>query len=138
MKVHELIAHIGADGWLLVRIEGSHRQFHHPAKKGTVTVSGKPGVDIPPGTLNSALKQAGLKKQERTAMRYLVVVEKGPTSYGAYAPDLPGCVAAGDTKDEALTLIREAIEFHLEGLAQDGEPIPPPASTSELVEVAAA
>jgi predicted RNase H-like HicB family nuclease len=71
-------------------------------------------------------------------MRYLVVVEKGPTSYGAYVPDLPGCVAAGDTKDEVLTLIREAIEFHLEGLAQDGEPIPPPASTSELVEVAAA
>ena len=138
MKVHELIAQIVADGWILVRTKGSHRRFHHPAKKGTVTVSGKPGVDIPPGTLNSALKQAGLKKQERTAMRYLVVVEKGPTSYGAYVPDLPGCVAAGDTKDEVLTLIREAIEFHLEGLAQYGEPIPPPASTSELVEVAAA
>jgi len=71
-------------------------------------------------------------------MRYLVVVEKGPTSYGAYVPDLPGCVAAGDTKDEVLALIREAIEFHLEGMTQDGEPIPPPASTSELVEVAAA
>jgi predicted RNase H-like HicB family nuclease len=71
-------------------------------------------------------------------MRYLVVVEKGPTSYGAYVPDLPGCVAAGETKDEVLALIREAIEFHLEGMAQGGEPIPPPASTSELVEVAAA
>ena len=71
-------------------------------------------------------------------MRYLVVVEKGPTSYGAYVPDLPGCVAVGDTKDEVLTLIREAIEFHLEGMSQDGEPIPPPTSTSELVEVAAA
>ena len=71
-------------------------------------------------------------------MRYLVVVEKGPTSYGAYVPDLPGCVAVGDTKDEVLTLIREAIEFHLEGMTQGGEPIPPPASTSELVEVAAA
>ena len=71
-------------------------------------------------------------------MRYLVVLEKGPTSYGAYAPDLPGCVAVGETKEEVLTLIREAIEFHLEGMTQDGEPIPPPASTSELVEVAAA
>ena len=71
-------------------------------------------------------------------MRYLVVVEKGPTSYGAYVPDLPGCVAVGDTKDEVLTLIREAIEFHLEGMSQDGEPIPPPTSTSELIEVAAA
>ena len=71
-------------------------------------------------------------------MRYLVVVEKGPSSYGAHVPDLPGCIAAGETKEEVLTLIREAIEFHLEGLKQDGQPIPTPASTSALVEVAAA
>ena len=71
-------------------------------------------------------------------MRYLVVVEKGPSSYGAHVPDLPGCIAAGETKEEVLSLIREAIEFHLEGLKQDGQPIPTPASTSALVEVAAA
>lgn len=71
-------------------------------------------------------------------MRYLVVVEKGPSSYGAHVPDLPGCIAAGETKEEVLSLIREAIEFHLEGLKQDGLPIPTPASTSELVEVEAA
>ena len=71
-------------------------------------------------------------------MRYLVVVEKGATSYGAYVPDLPGCVAVGETKDEVLAQIREAIELHLEGMAHDGELIPPPASTSELVEVAVA
>ncbi|TAK50930.1 MAG: type II toxin-antitoxin system HicB family antitoxin [Betaproteobacteria bacterium] len=68
-------------------------------------------------------------------MRYLVVVEKGETSYGAYVPDLPGCVAAAETKDEVLNLIREAIEFHLEGLRDEGAPIPAPQSTSELVEV---
>lgn len=51
-------------------------------------------------------------------MRYLVVVEQGPTSFGAYVPDLPGCVAAGETREEALELIREAIEFHIEGLAE--------------------
>jgi len=62
MKVHELIAIIEADGWFLVRAKGSHRQFHHLTKSGTVTVAGKPSVDIPPGTLNSALKQSGLKK----------------------------------------------------------------------------
>ena len=62
MKVKELIALIAADGWIQVRTKGSHRQFHHPTKSGTVTVSGKPSVDILPGTLNSALKQAGLKK----------------------------------------------------------------------------
>lgn len=64
MKVRELIALIEADGWFQVRKKGGHRQFHHRVKKGTVTVSGKPSVDVPPGTLNSALKQAGLKKQE--------------------------------------------------------------------------
>jgi predicted RNA binding protein YcfA (HicA-like mRNA interferase family) len=62
MKVHELIALIVADGWILVRTKGSHRQFHHSTKKGTVTISGKPSLDMPPGALNNALKQAGLKK----------------------------------------------------------------------------
>ncbi|MEZ5726773.1 MAG: type II toxin-antitoxin system HicA family toxin [Burkholderiaceae bacterium] len=61
-KVKELIAMLEGDGWRLVRTRGSHRQFHHPSKPGTVTVSGKPSVEIPPGTLNSALRQAGLKK----------------------------------------------------------------------------
>jgi len=64
MKVRELISLIEADGWILVRTRGSHQQFHHRTKTGTVTVSGKLNVGIPPGTLNSALKQAGLKKQE--------------------------------------------------------------------------
>lgn len=64
MKVRELIGLIESDGWFQVRTKGSHRQFHHPSKPGTVTVSGKPSVDVPPGTLNSALKQAGLKEQE--------------------------------------------------------------------------
>lgn len=63
MKVKELIELLEADGWHQVRMKGSHRQFHHPTKRGTVTVAGKPNVDIPPGTLNSAFKQAGLKKE---------------------------------------------------------------------------
>ena len=62
MKVKDLIALIEEDGWFHVRTKGSHRQFHHRTKPGTVTVSGKQSVDIPPGTLNSELKQAGLKK----------------------------------------------------------------------------
>jgi predicted RNase H-like HicB family nuclease len=70
-------------------------------------------------------------------MRYLVVVEKGPTSFGAYVPDLPGCVAVGETREEVLASIHEAIEFHLDGLKEDGQPIPPPSSSSEIVEVAA-
>ncbi len=68
-------------------------------------------------------------------MQYLVVIERGPTSFGAYVPDLPGCVAVGETQAEVTTLIHEAIEFHVERLQSDGQPVPPPSSTSELVEV---
>ena len=71
-------------------------------------------------------------------MRYLVVVEKGQKSFGAYVPDLPGCIAAGESREEVLKLIREAIEFHLEGLKEDGQAIPSPSSSSEVVEVEAA
>jgi predicted RNA binding protein YcfA (HicA-like mRNA interferase family) len=60
VKVRELIRALEDDGWELVRTRGSHRQFHHPIKPGTVTVSGQLGVDVPVGTLRSALKQAGL------------------------------------------------------------------------------
>jgi predicted RNase H-like HicB family nuclease len=68
-------------------------------------------------------------------MRYMVVVEQGPNSFGAYVPDLPGCVAVGESKEEVLQLIQEAIEFHLEGLKDEGVSLPPPHSTSEFVEV---
>jgi predicted RNA binding protein YcfA (HicA-like mRNA interferase family) len=62
MKVNELIRLIESNGWVQARQRGSHRQFKHPAKPGTVTVSGNSSVEVPPGTLNSVLKQAGLKK----------------------------------------------------------------------------
>lgn len=71
-------------------------------------------------------------------MKYLVVVEEGSTSWGAYVPDLPGCVAAGESREEVLQLIHEAIEFHLEGLREEGETLPAPHSSSEVVEVAGA
>ncbi len=61
MKVREVIKLIKADGWFLVRTKGDHRQFHHPSKPGTVTVAGKLSEDVPPGTFNSILTQAGLK-----------------------------------------------------------------------------
>ncbi|MBA2343572.1 MAG: type II toxin-antitoxin system HicA family toxin [Rubrobacter sp.] len=61
MQVREVIELLQEDGWRLARTKGSHRQFKHPDKPGTVTVAGKPGLDVPPGTLNSIFKQAGLK-----------------------------------------------------------------------------
>jgi predicted RNase H-like HicB family nuclease len=71
-------------------------------------------------------------------MRYMVVVERGETSWGAHVPDLPGCVAVGETREEVLRLIREGIEFHIDGLRQDGLPVPTPSSEGEFVEVGAA
>jgi predicted RNase H-like HicB family nuclease len=68
-------------------------------------------------------------------MRYMVVLEQGPGSYGAYVPDLPGCIAAGESEAEVLELIQEAIEFHLEGLKEKGLPVPAPHSSSRMVEV---
>ena len=68
-------------------------------------------------------------------MKYAIVVEKGDASYGAYVPDLPGCVAAAETRAEVMTLIKEAIELHLEAMRADGEPIPRPLSEMEYVNV---
>ncbi len=59
-------------------------------------------------------------------MKYTVIIEKGDSSYGAFVPDLPGCIAAGETKKEVIELIKEAIEFHIEGLKEDGSAIPTP------------
>ena len=70
-------------------------------------------------------------------MRYLIVLEPTPTGFSAYSPDLDGCVAAGDDREETIALMREAIAFHLEGLAEAGEPIPVPSSESAYVEVTA-
>ena len=68
-------------------------------------------------------------------IEYLVVVEQGRAGYGAYVPDLPGCVATADTKDEVLALIQEAVVLHLELMQEDGLPIPTPHSVSEYVAV---
>jgi predicted RNase H-like HicB family nuclease len=70
-------------------------------------------------------------------MRYAIVIEKGEGNYSAYVPDLPGCVAASDTVEELEREIREAIEFHLEGLRADGVPAPVPTSKVDYVDVAA-
>lgn len=68
-------------------------------------------------------------------MRYLVVIEESGSGFGAYVPDLPGCIAAGGSREEVTQLIHEAIEFHLAGLAEEGLPLPLPHSSPELVEV---
>jgi predicted RNase H-like HicB family nuclease len=70
-------------------------------------------------------------------MRYAVVIEKAQANYSAYVPDLPGCIATGETIAEVQRLIREAIELHIAGMREDGLPVPPPSSHVEYVQVAA-
>ncbi len=68
-------------------------------------------------------------------MQYLVVIEESSSSFGAYVPDLPGCIAVGESREEVLRLIREAIEFHIEGIKVNGAVLPLPHSSSASVEV---
>jgi len=70
-------------------------------------------------------------------MRFAIVIEKAEGNYSAYVPDLPGCIATGATVEETEAQIREAIEFHLEGMREEGLPIPQPASRVEYVDIAA-
>ena len=70
-------------------------------------------------------------------MRYAIVIEKAESNFSGYVPDLPGCIATGDTEVATEKALREAIEFHIEGLREDGDPIPPPTSKVDYVEVAA-
>ena len=77
-----------------------------------------------------------MKVKEMT-VRYAIVIERANSNYSAYVPDLPGCIATGATVEEAEQTIREAIEFHLAGLREDGSPVPQPSSRVDYVEVAA-
>lgn len=65
-------------------------------------------------------------------MDYVVVIEKTENGFGAYVPDLPGCIAAGDTREETETLIREAVSYHVEMLRENGDPVPEPRATASL------
>jgi predicted RNase H-like HicB family nuclease len=70
-------------------------------------------------------------------MKYAVIIEKGANTFGAHVPDLPGCIAVAGSKEEVLRLIREAIELHVQALAEQGEEVPSPSSSIEYVHVAA-
>lgn len=71
-------------------------------------------------------------------MRYVAVIEKGGSSWGAHVPDLPGCVAVGESREEVVALIKEAIDFHIDSLRANGDPVPSPTSEVELIETNAA
>ena len=123
MKVREILLKMKDEGLYSHAARGSHRQFKHPSKPGRVMVPGKQGDDLAPGTVNSIF------------MGYAIVIEKAANNYSAYVPDLPDCIATGETIEEVEREIREAIEFHLDGMREDGEPIPPPTSQVEYVDI---
>jgi predicted RNase H-like HicB family nuclease/predicted RNA binding protein YcfA (HicA-like mRNA interferase family) len=139
MKVGELIRLLEDDGWRLVRTKGSHRQFKNSSKPGMVTVAGRTSLEVPRGTLSNN-SQTGRSQEAGggRVTRYMIVVERGDSSWGAHVPDLPGCVAVGETRDEVIDLIREAIALHIDGLKRDGLPVPKPSSEGAFVDVEAA
>jgi len=135
VKVRDLIHLLESTGWRLKTTKGSHRQFLHPKKGMVVTVPGQPGKDVPVGNAEGYSSQCRTGKEGGELMTYTVIYEKGPTSWGAYVPDLPGVISVGDSRDEVERLIQEAIEFHLEGMREEGLTIPSPSSFAGVVEI---
>jgi predicted RNase H-like HicB family nuclease/predicted RNA binding protein YcfA (HicA-like mRNA interferase family) len=125
MKVRDLLKTLATDGWVLKNQEGSHRQFVHPTKPGKATVNGHAEIYNETGRM--------VKKMKDT--RYAVVFERSATGYGAYVPDLPGCIATGRTLDLTRQRMRQAITAHLQAMREDGDSIPEP-SHVEMLEVA--
>ena len=127
MKVRDVLKMLRGDGWFLRNQEGSHRQFIHP---------GKPrGYGRWTRVRRDAAENAEVYNEaSRHSMnKFPVLFEKSSTGYGAYAPDLPGCVATGRTLEETRKRMAKAMEMHLSSMRQDGDPIPEP-SHFELVE----
>jgi predicted RNase H-like HicB family nuclease len=137
MKVAAVLRLLHQDGWYLAATRGSHRQFKHPAKPWSCDGSRKAQRRIGAGHSEEYSEAVRPPEMKVTAVRYAIVIEQAAENYSAYVLDLPGCVATGKTVAEIELRIREAIEFHLEGMRQDGEAIPVPSSRVDYVEVAA-
>lgn len=137
MKVRDtikLLSHQPSASWIVS--EAAIASSVIPTKVGSVTVAGKPSTDIPPGDFG--IDSPAGRSRSVAMSEYAVIYEQGPASWGAWVPDLPGCVAAGKSRDEVEQLIVEAIKAHIESLREHGEPVPEPASTAGAVQVSAA
>ena len=134
--VRDALRQVERDGWQLVRTRERHRQYRHPEKPGTVTIAGKPGDGLPRGDVGRH-PQARRVQGVRKPVQYTIVIERPPRNYAAYAPDLPGCIATGATREEVVREMRRAIAFHIESLREHGEPVPEPRCTAAVVDVTA-
>lgn len=130
MKVREVMVLIEADGWYLVRTRGDHHRYKHPTRKGLVTVAGHPW--------HAQQYHEASRAERGYLMKYAVVIEQVEGNYSAYVPDLPGCVATGDTVEDVERVIRDAIVFHIAGLQAEGLPVPEPTTRCAYVEAACA
>jgi predicted RNase H-like HicB family nuclease/predicted RNA binding protein YcfA (HicA-like mRNA interferase family) len=128
MKVREAIRILQEEGWRLERQSGSHRQFRHPDRPGTVTVAGKLSDEVPRVRwLRSGDGPAD--REGNSVTEYVVVIEQEGEAWGAYVPDLPGCIATSKSREEVEKLIAEAIHLHIASLREHGEAVPPPTTT---------
>ena len=135
VKVREVIATLEADGWHLVT---------HTWQSSAVSASGEERDGYGGGqdrhrrsgrNFEQHLETGWVEKGLARLMEYVVIIEQGDTSIGAYVPDLPGCVAVGESREEVRELIREAIELHIESLRENGETVPEPHSFVEKIAV---
>jgi predicted RNase H-like HicB family nuclease len=130
LTVHQMIKLIEADGWTLERVRGSHRHYVHATKPGV----GDRARQAEPGLAHRYRAQhpeTGRYRQEAAVRTYAIIIERSDDGgYGAWSPDLPGCVALGDTEQEALSEMKEAMRGHLEVMRERGETIPNPSTVS--------
>jgi predicted RNase H-like HicB family nuclease len=118
-----MIRTLEADGWRWERTRGSHRVYSHPTKSGIVVVPGKLGKDLPLGTEHP--EASGV--EVTNMIGYAVMVEQADDGgYGAWSPDLPGCVALGDTIEKCLAEMRDAIGLYVDVLRERGDEVPQP------------
>ena len=114
-----------------VATRGRHRRFKHPLKLERVTVL-HPKKDIPRGRWRRSTGRRAGRLKENEPMRYVGFIHRDNADYGVSFPDFPGCVSVGGTVDAAVRRGSEALAFHVEGLLDDGEPIPPPRSIDAI------
>src|ERR1051325_4095442 len=131
----DLIRELEADGWRYIGATGSHHHYRHPVKPGKVTVP-HPKRDLHPKTVGSIYRQAGNDgaTMSNTAGLVALVHKDHDTSYGVSFPDVPGCISAGDTFEQAMDNAAEALAGHLAAMEADGDPLPKARSLEELRE----
>jgi predicted RNase H-like HicB family nuclease len=132
VKYREIYRMVELDGWVMVAQRGSHRQYKHPTKPGKVTIHGPVRRGAPEDTEKHSSPGAD---REAEMKKYAIAIYKANGNYSAHVLDVDGSIASGGTVEETVANMKDALEFHFEGMAEDGEPIPEPEVIIEYVDV---